>query len=68
MSLEFFSKDVIGSLKSIFFKKQNKTKQSKANKAKQSKKKQGRYYFNRVEIRIGFIIVMQMHHQLSWKN
>ena len=48
-----------------FFKKQNKTKQ---NKAKQSKKKQGRYYFNRVEIRIGYIIVKQMHHQLSWKN
>ena len=63
MSLEFFSKDVIGSLESIFFlkTKQNKTKQTKQNKAK---RKQGRYYFNRVEIRIGYIIVKQMHHQL----
>ena len=57
-----FLKMLLDHLNPSFFKKQNKTKQ---NKAKQSKKKQRRYYFNRVEIRIGYIIVKQMHHQLS---
>ena len=75
-----FLKMLLDHLNPSFFKKQNKTKQNKTkqtkqNKAKQSKtkqnkakRKQGRYYFNRVEIRIGYIIVKQMHHQLSRKN
>ena len=53
-----FLKMLLDHLNPSFFKKQNKTKQNKA------KRKQGRYYFNRVEIRIGYIIVKQMHHQL----
>ena len=48
-------KMLLDHLNPSFFKK---TKQNKA------KRKQGRYYFNRVEIRIGYIIVKQMHHQL----
>ena len=53
-----FLKMLLDHLNPTFFKKQNKTKQNKA------KRKQGRYYFNIVEIRIGYIIVKQMHHQL----
>ena len=56
-----FLKMLLDHLNPSFFKKQNKTKQDKANKAK---RKQGCYYSNRVEIRIGYIIVKQMHHQL----
>ena len=51
-----FLKMLLDHLNPSFLKK---TKQNKA------KRKQGCYYFNRVEIRIGYIIVKQMHHQLS---
>ena len=62
-----FLKMLLDHLNPSFFKKQNKTKQNKAKQTKQNKakRKQGCYYFNRVEIRIGYISVKQMHHQLS---
>ena len=51
MSLEFFSKDVIGSLESIFFLKK------KQNKTKQTKQKENRGVTTLIELKYGLAIL-----------